>query len=58
MNIDNIKKELRSYGISKIDYFEIRNEENLSLSVKNESSRLFIAFYINKVRVIDNFLLY
>ncbi len=56
--LDNIKKELRSYGISKIDYFEVRNEENLSLSVKNESSRLFIAFYLNKVRVIDNFLLY
>ena len=56
--LDNIKKELRSYGISKIDYFEVRNEENLSLSVKNESSRLFVAFYLNKVRVIDNFLLY
>ena len=56
--LDNIKKELRSYGILKIDYFEVRNEENLSLSVNNESSRLFIAFYLNKVRVIDNFLLY
>ena len=56
--LDNIKKELRSYGISKIDYFEVRNEENLSLSMKNERSRLFIAFYLNKVRVIDNFLLY
>ena len=56
--LDNVKKELRSYGISKIDYFEIRNEENLSLSMENESSRLFIAFYLNKVRVIDNFLLY
>jgi len=56
--LDNIKKELRSYGISKIDYFEVRNEEDLSLSIKNERSRLFIAFYLNKVRVIDNFLLY
>ena len=56
--LDNIEKELRSYGILKIDYFEVRNEENLSLSVNNESSRLFIAFYLNKVRVIDNFVLY
>ncbi|MFL2543878.1 MAG: 4-phosphopantoate--beta-alanine ligase [Alphaproteobacteria bacterium] len=56
--LDNIKKELRSYGISKIDYFEVRNEEDLSLSIKNERTRLFIAFYLNKVRVIDNFLLY
>ena len=56
--LDNIKKELRSYGISKIDYFEVRNEEDLSLSIKNERRRLFIAFYLNKVRIIDNFLLY
>ena len=56
--LDNIKLELRSYGISKIDYFEVRNEEDLSLSIKNERSRLFIAFYLNKVRVIDNFILY
>jgi len=56
--LDNIEKELRSYGILKIDYFEVRNEQNLSLSVNNESSRLFIAFYLNKVRVIDNFPLY
>ena len=56
--LDNIEKELRSYGILKIDYFEVRNEENLSLSAHNENSRLFIAFYLNKVRVIDNFPLY
>jgi len=56
--LDNIEKELRSYGILKIDYFEVRNEENLSLSAHNENSRLFIAFYVNKVRVIDNFPLY
>ena len=56
--LDNIKKELRSYGISKIDYIEVRNEEDLSLSINNERTRLFIAFYLNKVRVIDNFLLY
>ena len=56
--LDNIKKELRSYGISKIDYFEVRNEEDLSLSIKNERTRLFVAFYLNRIRVIDNFLLY
>ena len=27
-------------------------------NVDNENSRLFIAFYLNKVRVIDNFPLY
>ena len=56
--LENIDKELRSFGISKIDYIEARNEEDLNFSMINERSRLFIAFYLNKVRVIDNFLLY
>ena len=56
--LDSIEKELRSFGISKIDYLEVRNEEDLSFSMINERSRLFIAFYLNKVRIIDNFLLY
>ena len=54
----SIEKELRTFGISKIDYIEVRNEEDLNFSMINERSRLFIAFYLNKVRVIDNFLLY
>jgi len=56
--IDKIETELRSCGISKIDYCEVRNEEHLSISKINKKSRLFIAFYLNKVRVIDNFILY
>ena len=56
--IDNIKYQLRSDGVSKIDYCEVRNEEDLNVSITNKSSRLFVAFYLNKVRVIDNFILY
>ena len=56
--IQSIEYELRNFGISKIDYCEVRNEENLSLSKINERSRLFIAFYLSKIRVIDNFVLY
>lgn len=56
--IDNIKYQLRSEGVSKIDYCEVRNEENLNISITNKSSRLFVAFYLNKIRVIDNFILY
>ena len=56
--LDNIKDELRNLGILKIEYCELRDEENLSLSKINARSRLFIAFYINKIRVIDNFILY
>ena len=56
--LDSIENELRSFGISKIDYCEVRNEEDLSISKINKASRLFIAFYLNKIRVIDNFILY
>jgi len=43
-----------TFGI-KIDYLEIRNEKNLSIYIKNGKFRLFIAYYINNVRLIDNF---
>ena len=56
--IDNIKYQLRSDGVSKIDYCEVRNEEDLNVSITNKNSRLFVAFYLNKIRVIDNFILY
>lgn len=56
--LDNLEDELKNFGISKIDYCEVRNEESLSLSKMNARSRLFIAFYINEIRVIDNFVLY
>ena len=56
--IQSIEYELKNFGISKIDYCEVRDEESLSLSKINERSRLFIAFYLSKIRVLDNFILY
>ena len=56
--LENIKKELQSIGISKIDYCEVREERNLEISKTNLHSRLFLAFYVNKIRIIDNFVLY
>ena len=56
--IEKIKKELQSIGISKIDYCEVREESNLEISKTNIHSRLFLAFYVNKIRIIDNFVLY
>ena len=56
--LDNIKKELKSIGISKIDYCEVREENNLQISNTNEDSRLFVAFYVNEIRIVDNFVLY
>ena len=56
--LDNLQDELKGIGISKIDYCEVRNENDLNLSKMKQRSRLFLAFYINKIRVIDNFILY
>jgi len=49
------KKELQKKFNIKIDYLEIRNEKNLSSFIKNKKIKLFVAYYINKVRLIDNF---
>jgi len=59
ININNYllikKKELKKKFNIKIDYLEIRNEKNLTTLYKNRKIRLFIAYYINKIRLIDNF---
>ena len=49
------KKELEKMFNVKIDYLEVRNEKNLTALNKKRKNRLFIAYYINKVRLIDNF---
>ena len=49
------KKELQKRFNIKIDYLELRNEKNLSAFTKNKKKRLFIAYHIGKVRLIDNF---
>ena len=49
------KRELQKKFNIKIDYLEIRNEKNLTTLKKNKKNRLFVAYYINKVRLIDNF---
>ncbi len=48
------KKELsQSYDID-IEYLELRNEKNLKLTNNTQHSKLFIAFYLDKIRLIDN----
>ena len=53
--IINKKKELQKLYNIKIEYLEFRNKNNLEINKVNKSSRLFIAYYINKIRLIDNF---
>ena len=50
-----IKKKLESLYKIKIDYLEVRNENNLKLSNLKNNYRLFIAYFINNIRLIDNF---
>ena len=58
INLDNFKKQILENSISKIDYIEIRNENNLDITNVSSESRLFIALYIGEIRIIDNFKLY
>ena len=58
INLDNFKKQILENSINKIDYIEIRNENNLEITNVSFESRLFIALYIGEIRIIDNFKLY
>ena len=58
VNLADYKSILQLQGVKKIEYLEIRDEENLSFSKTCNKSRLFIATYVGDVRVIDNFILY
>ena len=50
----NEKKKLENSYQIKIDYLELRNIKNLKISKKKNNSRLFIAYNLNNVRLIDN----
>tara|TARA_B100000902_G_scaffold354220_1_gene366219 strand:+ start:323 stop:1135 length:813 start_codon:yes stop_codon:yes gene_type:complete len=49
------KKELKKLFNIKIEYLEIRNKKNLKISNNIKNSNIFIAYYIKKIRLIDNF---
>jgi len=53
--IHKTKKSLtKKYGI-KIEYLECRNLINLSTNLKNKPFKLFISYFLNNIRLIDNF---
>jgi pantothenate synthetase len=55
--IEEKKRELLENGFEKIDYLEIRNEDNLKLNmdlISTKKRRIFIAVYLEGVRLIDN----
>ncbi len=58
VNFEEFKKKLSKININKIDYLEIRNENNLEITNDYKNARLFIAVFIDNIRIIDNFKLY
>jgi len=51
----DLKKELSKNFDIKIEYLECRNTHNLSTNILNKPFKIFVAYYINNVRLIDNF---
>ena len=49
------KKNLEKFYKIKIEYLENRNAKNLSISNKYLGSKIFLSYYYNGVRLIDNF---
>ena len=53
--ISQKRKELINSFNIKFDYLELRDTFNFKISNKVRNSKLFITYYINKVRLMDNF---
>ncbi|MDA7594322.1 pantoate--beta-alanine ligase [Candidatus Pelagibacter sp.] len=53
--IFNLKKELSKNFDIRIEYLECRNTRNLSTNILDKPFKLFVAYYIDNVRLIDNF---
>ena len=53
--LSNKKKELINLYNIRIEYLELRNISNLQNSVKLRNAKLFFAYYMNSIRLIDNY---
>ena len=53
--IEKFKKELIQKFNVKIEYLECRNIINLNRNLKNRKFKLFVAYYLGNIRLIDNF---
>ena len=53
--LNMLKKELIKKFKIKIDYLELCNDDNLQKSNLKKKYRIMIAYYIKKIRLIDNF---
>ena len=55
MKLNQTIEKLEDIYNIKIDYLEFRNEKDLEKNNFKKKYRLFIAYNIDKVRLIDNF---
>ena len=53
--LNKTRNEINKLQNVKIEYLELRNIKNLKISNKLKNSKIFVSFYINNVRLIDNF---
>ena len=54
-DLHNYKIKLEKKYNIKVDYLEFRDEKNLKLNNFNNKYRLFVAYEIDNVRLIDNY---
>ena len=52
--INNFKKEIKKEVDIKIEYLEARNIINLKSNILHKKFKLFVAYYIDNIRLIDN----
>ena len=53
--INQKKREYNNLKNTNVEYLELRNKLNLKKSFQTKNSKIFIAYFIKKIRLIDNF---
>ena len=53
-NLNNLKSNISKHNI-KLEYLEIRNKFTLRKKYNKNNFKIFLAYYNNNVRLIDNF---
>ena len=53
-DINLVKNEIINKNV-KLEYLEIRNKLNLSKKINKKNFKIFIAYHVNNVRLIDNY---
>ena len=54
-DINDIIFKINRINKVKVEYLEIRNKKNLSKNCNKNNFKIFIAYYNNKIRLIDNY---